>query len=41
MREVGVEQRTLSGEGVWWEPCEQGIDLTGPLAELGRWLAST
>ena len=31
----------LGVKGVWWEPGEKGIDLTEPLSELERWLAST
>jgi uncharacterized protein YcaQ len=33
--------RELAVKGVWWEPGEQKIDLTEPLDELQRWLAST
>jgi uncharacterized protein len=33
--------RRLKVKGVWWEPGEKKIDLTGPLDELERWLAST
>jgi uncharacterized protein YcaQ len=32
--------RELGVKGVWWEPGEQEIDLTEPLNELRRWLAS-
>ena len=32
--------RTLGVKGVWWEPGAQEIDLTEPLEELERWLAS-
>jgi uncharacterized protein YcaQ len=31
----------LAVKGVWWEPGEKKIDLTGPLDDLERWLAST
>jgi uncharacterized protein YcaQ len=31
----------LDVKGVWWEPGEEEIDLTEPLDELQRWLAST
>jgi uncharacterized protein YcaQ len=33
--------RELGVKGVWWEPGEQELDLTEPLDELQRWLAST
>jgi len=33
--------RELAVKGVWWEPGEKEIDLTEPLEELTRWLAST
>jgi uncharacterized protein len=33
--------RRLDVKGVWWEPGEQPIDLSEPLDELERWLAST
>jgi uncharacterized protein YcaQ len=33
--------RELSVKGVWWEPGEKELDLTAPLGELHRWLAST
>jgi uncharacterized protein len=32
--------RELDVKGVWWEPGEKELDLTEPLDELGRWLAS-
>lgn len=32
--------RELDVKGVWWEPGEQELDLTEPLDELARWLAS-
>jgi uncharacterized protein YcaQ len=31
----------LDVKGVWWEPGEKKLDLSGPLDELERWLAST
>jgi hypothetical protein len=31
----------LRVKGVWWEPGEKELDLTEPLEELQRWLAST
>jgi uncharacterized protein len=33
--------RELAVKGVWWEPGEDEIDLSKPLDELQRWLAST
>jgi len=33
--------RKLDVKGLWWEPGEEKIDLTEPLDELERWLAST
>jgi uncharacterized protein len=33
--------RELSVKGVWWEPGEKELDLTEPLDDLARWLAST
>ena len=33
--------RRLDVKGVWWEPGVQPVDLTQPLADLERWLAST
>jgi uncharacterized protein YcaQ len=35
------KERRLNVKGVWWEPGEKEIDLTEPLDELERWLAST
>ena len=35
------KERRLSVKGVWWEPGEQELDLSGPLDELERWLASS
>jgi hypothetical protein len=35
------ESRKLDVKGVWWEPGEKKLDLTKPLDELERWLAST
>jgi hypothetical protein len=35
------KERRLNVKSVWWEPGEQEIDLTEPLGELERWLAST
>jgi uncharacterized protein len=35
------KERRLDVKGIWWEPGEQEIDLTKPLRELERWLAST
>jgi hypothetical protein len=35
------KSRTLDVKGVWWEPGEKKLDLTKPLDELERWLAST
>jgi uncharacterized protein YcaQ len=35
------KSRKLTVKGVWWEPGEKKIDLTEPLDELERWLAST
>jgi hypothetical protein len=35
------KERRLDVKGVWWEPGEKEIDLTEPLDELERWLAST
>lgn len=32
--------KQLSIKGLWWEPGEQELDLTEPLHELERWLAS-
>jgi uncharacterized protein YcaQ len=33
--------RRLEVKGVWWEPGERELDLTEPLDDLERWLAST
>jgi uncharacterized protein YcaQ len=33
--------RKLDVKGVWWEPGQEKIDLTEPLDDLGRWLASS
>jgi uncharacterized protein len=33
--------RELAVKGLWWEPGEKEIDLSEPLDELQRWLAST
>jgi uncharacterized protein len=33
--------RKLAVKGVWWEPGEKELDLTRPLRELERWLASS
>ena len=33
--------KQLSVKGVWWEPGEKPVDLTKPLDDLARWLAST
>jgi uncharacterized protein len=33
--------RKLTVKGVWWEPGQKPLDLTEPLADLERWLAST
>jgi hypothetical protein len=35
------KSRKLDVKGVWWEPGEKKLDLTKPLDELERWLAST
>ena len=35
------KERRLNVKGVWWEPGEKELDLTGPLRELERWLASS
>ena len=35
------KSRTLDVKGVWWEPGEKERDLTRPLRNLDRWLAST
>jgi len=35
------KERRLSVKGVWWEPDVKPLDLTEPLDELERWLAST
>ena len=35
------KERRLNVKGVWWEPGEKELDLTRPLRELERWLAST
>jgi uncharacterized protein len=32
--------KQLCIKGVWWEPGQKPLDLTEPLADLGRWLAS-
>jgi uncharacterized protein YcaQ len=32
--------KQLSVKGVWWEPGEKPVDLTKPLDDLARWLAS-
>jgi hypothetical protein len=32
---------TLEVKGLWWEPGQKALDLTEPLRELERWLAST
>jgi uncharacterized protein len=34
------KERKLEVKGVWWEPGEEELDLTEPLADLERWLAS-
>jgi hypothetical protein len=33
--------RKLDVKGVWWEPGEKELDLTRPLRDLERWLASS
>jgi uncharacterized protein len=33
--------RKLDVKGVWWQPGEKPLDLTKPLDDLERWLAST
>jgi uncharacterized protein len=33
--------RKLDVKGVWWQPGEKPLDLTEPLDDLERWLAST
>jgi uncharacterized protein YcaQ len=35
------KSRKLDVKGVWWEPGEKKLDLTEPLDELERWLASS
>jgi hypothetical protein len=35
------KESRLDVKGVWWEPGQKKLDLTEPLAELERWLAST
>ena len=35
------KERKLNVKGVWWEPGEKELDLSEPLAELERWLASS
>jgi uncharacterized protein len=35
------KERRLNVKGLWWEPGEQEIDLTEPLGDLERWLASS
>jgi len=35
------KERKLNVKGVWWEPGEKERDLTKPLRNLERWLAST
>jgi hypothetical protein len=35
------KERKLAVKGVWWEPGEKELDLSGPLDELERWLASS
>jgi uncharacterized protein len=34
------KSRRMDLKGVWWEPGEEELDLTEPLADLERWLAS-
>ena len=35
------KERRLNVKGIWWEPGEKERDLTQPLRDLERWLAST
>jgi hypothetical protein len=35
------KERKLNVKGVWWEPGEKKLDLSEPLDELERWLASS
>jgi uncharacterized protein len=35
------KERRLSVKGLWWEPGEKELDLSGALDELERWLASS
>jgi hypothetical protein len=35
------KSRKLDVKGVWWEPGVKELDLSGPLDELERWLASS
>jgi uncharacterized protein len=35
------KERKLNVKGVWWEPGERELDLSEPLDELERWLASS
>jgi len=34
------KERRLNVKGVWWEPGQKELDLTRPLRDLERWLAS-
>ena len=35
------KSRKLDVKGVWWEPGQKKLDLSGPLHDLERWLASS